>query len=272
MRNGSAEAPHRIKQVLLNLVNNAIKFTKDGQVTISFDQQAEQMFRFTVTDTGIGMEAEQLEQIFQPFIQGDSSTTRKFGGTGLGLAICHHLVAAMDGKLEAFSEPGKGSQFVATLPLALPEEPVVDYSKPPLPNKIMEYGQDSKAKTGMKIMIVDDTEENILVLEGYLKKSSHKVLSLENGREAFEAFKIGDFDLVLMDMLMPVMDGYAATKAIRNWEKETRRKQTPIIAITAQALKEDETRTIEAGCSYHLTKPIRKKTLLDIIDKFISPI
>ncbi|MBF0357216.1 MAG: response regulator [Magnetococcales bacterium] len=264
--------PNRIKQILLNLVNNAIKFTEEGEVTISFEQREEHMFCFIVSDTGIGMQAEHIERIFQPFIQCDSSTTRKFGGTGLGLAICHHLVAAMNGKLEVFSEPGKGSTFIVTLPLVPADEPLIELSNQPFHYKTAKSEQDSKTDPGMKIMIVDDTEENIIVLEGYLKNSPHKFLSLGNGQEAFEAYKNGDFDLILMDMLMPVMDGYEATRAIRDLEQKMNRPQTPIIAITAQALKEDKARTLEAGCSYHLTKPIRKKVLFEIIDKFSNQI
>ncbi|MBF0455425.1 MAG: response regulator [Magnetococcales bacterium] len=260
----------RIKQILLNLLNNAIKFTPQGQVSLVVRQEGEGCFTFTVKDTGIGLSQEQLERIFQPFVQADASTTREFGGTGLGLSICRRLVETMKGSLLATSTPGEGSQFVLTLGLPVQNRP----------EKGGEAGDDAlclpllkegEKRQNLTILLVDDTEENLVLLQAYLSNTPHQIVLATDGLQAVEKVRNQSIDLIVMDMLMPVMDGYEATKKIRSWEREQKRGEVPIIALTAQALKEDRNRAIKMGCSDHLTKPIRKKLLLDTVGKYWHP-
>ncbi|MBF0383438.1 MAG: transporter substrate-binding domain-containing protein [Magnetococcales bacterium] len=259
--------PDRLRQVLLNLLNNAIKFTASGQVAFTISKGERQMINFAVQDTGIGMSADRLDKIFKPFVQADSTTTRDYGGTGLGLTICQHLVEAMGGTITVESEPGKGTSFNVQLelPAAMIRQGKVAEKKPQ--QKITKE-QALLPEKSLNILLVDDAEENRLVIGAYLRKFQCKIIQATNGAEAYSSFKINNIDLVLMDMLMPVMDGYTATKKIREWEQQQGRKPIPIIALTAQALREDLDKTLAAGCDYYLTKPVRKINLLDTINKF----
>ncbi|MBF0384145.1 MAG: PAS domain S-box protein [Magnetococcales bacterium] len=257
--------PQRLQQILLNLLSNAVKFTKHGKITLSIVKTGNNQLRFSVTDTGIGIPQEIQEIIFQPFKQADSSTTRRYGGTGLGLSICQKLVELMGGNIYVVSHPNQGSVFHVEIPFQ---------EIPPANQQIPESSQaqtlQKEAETGLSILLADDAEENCMVIGAFLKTTPHSLTIVEDGIEALGSFKEGKFDLVLMDIQMPGMDGCEATKKIREWEQKENQSPTPIIALTANAMKEDMEKTLKAGCNIHLSKPIRKKRLLEAINQFIQ--
>lgn len=405
----------RLRQILVNLVGNAIKFTHEGEIVVEVslvesvsdtNPEPDSLdLVFSVKDTGIGISQKNQETIFQSFIQGDSSTTRKYGGTGLGLTISRKLVELLGGKIWVESTPEIGSTFyfvcrfqvtdsasigelnrselVKSKILVMDDNPTIcrllketlvswgatvetvdsgrsgiklwqesitrgkpfdvvlmdcflqdmdgyeiineiqgtqehpcqpivmltsnNYGKNV--EKLKEYGvktylvkpvKRSSLKANidivlgklvpghnisileetpreiqvkpMEILLVDDSEDNRLLVEIFLSKTVHKVQSAENGQIAVEMFKSGHYNLIIMDMHMPVMDGYTATKEIRKWERENNLKSTQIIALTANALKEDEQKSLEAGCNAHLTKPIKKSRLLSIVNAYSNTI
>ncbi len=228
---------------------------------------SKQRIKFEIRDTGIGMTPEQVARIFSPFVQADASTTRHYGGTGLGLTICKRLVEAMGGGIEVESQPQVGSRFYFTLLLPVSRFP---QQTPQHSLGLAASSPDGSgaAHRGLKILLVDDAPENRLLIVAYLKRFPDQLIQAEHGAEALELFKSQPFDLVLMDMLMPVMDGYDATAAIRAYERQSGSGPVPIIALTAQALKADLTRALEAGCDLTLTKPVRKLHLLEAINRF----
>jgi CheY-like chemotaxis protein len=214
--------------------------------------------RFTVTDTGIGIPGEKLSRVFERFTQADSSTTRRFGGSGLGLTISKRLVELMGGRIWVQSDVGEGSVFSFTVPLeiwagAVPRAavPIGAAPEPPLPS--------------LRILLVEDSPDNRAITVAYLRHTPYVVEFAENGAVACEKFASGNYDLVLMDRQMPVMDGLTATRAIRNWELANQRAPTPIIALTAAALKGDREKCMAAGCTAFLTKPIKQEVLLQAI-------
>ncbi|MFH1341519.1 MAG: PAS domain S-box protein [Pseudomonadota bacterium] len=254
--------PTRLRQVLLNLIGNAIKFTQAGgvslRVTPDADSSIPTALRFTVTDTGIGIPHEKLSRVFERFTQADSSTTRRFGGSGLGLTISKRLVELMGGRIWVESEVGKGSVFVFAVPFEIAAAvnrpavtPVGMGPEPPLP--------------ALHILLVEDSPDNRTITMAYLEDTPYRVDIAENGDIACRKFTAGDYDLVLMDRQMPVMDGLTATRAIRAWEQANHRPPTPIIALTAAALKGDREKCLAAGCTAFLTKPIKQDVLLQAI-------
>jgi len=255
----------RLQQVLFNLVGNAVKFTEEGHVTIEVqrlggvDERAE--YRFIVSDTGCGIPPAMHQAVFERFTQADSSTTRRYGGTGLGLAISKRLVELMDGRIGVESEPGHGSRFhfTACFDLAPAQGEGPKDTKVPVEHDAFAGGR------RYRVLLVEDSHDNRLLIERYLRDRPVSLDTADNGREAVEKFTADTYDLVLMDMQMPVMDGYAATREIRTWERSQGRSVTPILALTAYALKGDEDKTRAAGCSGHLTKPIKKKVLLEAL-------
>ncbi|MBF0590126.1 MAG: response regulator, partial [Magnetococcales bacterium] len=260
--------PQRLKQIVLNLVGNALKFTERGEVILALEAAGQEQVTFSVQDSGIGIPAERLEQIFSPFQQADSSVTRRYGGTGLGLTICRHLVETMDGALAAESRVGVGSRFYFTV--RLPVIKATPLTEPSLRTR-QERPLDGAALSdshSRRILLVDDSEDNRLLIEAYLRKTDHHLVSVSNGAEAVERFMSESFDIVLMDIQMPVMDGITATRKIRNWEREQSSDPTPIIALTAHAMKKDMERSLKAGCDLHLTKPLKKHRLMDVIQKY----
>lgn len=247
----------RLNQVLTNLLGNALKFTRVGTITLQATCDTPSTWHLAITDSGIGIESTQLERIFDAFTQVDASSTRSYGGTGLGLAISRKLITIMGGQLWAESQVGTGSTFHITLPLtpcAAPETRSI------IPEK-------HTAPTPLKLLLVDDTEENHMVIEAFLANTPHHLTIVNNGEEAVHQVKQHTFDLVLMDMQMPIMDGYTATRLIRQWEQATQRQPVIIAALTAHALSGDSQKSIAAGCNLHLTKPLRKGKLLDMLQE-----
>jgi PAS domain S-box-containing protein len=254
--------PTRLRQVLLNLIGNAIKFTQSGEVSLRVAPDADSSIptalRFTVSDTGIGIPDEKLARVFERFTQADSSTTRRFGGSGLGLTISKRLVELMGGRIWVESEVGKGSVFAFAVPFEISATvhrptvaPIGTGSEPALP--------------ALHILLVEDSPDNRTITMAYLEDTPYRVEIAENGAIACRKFTAGNYDLVLMDRQMPVMDGLTATRAIRAWEQANDRPATPIIALTAAALKGDREKCLAAGCTAFLTKPIKQEVLLQAI-------
>ena len=257
--------PQRLQQILLNLLSNAIKFTNKGRVTLSLTQAAGDLLHFSVADTGVGISVERLESIFQPFMQADISISRRFGGTGLGLSICQKLVEKMEGRIWVESLKGHGSTFHFEIPFKKESVAVETFSNDDKPRDMSET-----SNAGLSILLADDSEENCLVIEAYLKNTPHQLTIVEDGIQALKAFKEGGIDLVLIDIQMPGMDGYQTTKAIRGWECSNKQPPTPILALTANAMKEDIEKTRQVGCNLHLSKPIGKQRLLEVLSVYSS--
>jgi len=257
--------PTRLRQVLLNLLGNAIKFTESGSVALRVvPHEAAPVpttLRFTVSDTGIGIPGEVLARVFERFTQADSSTTRRFGGSGLGLTISKRLVELMGGSVWAESEVDRGSVFA----FAVPFEPWLAVSRP----VAMEVGADSEELLpALRILMAEDSADNCTITLAYLEHTPYQIAVAETGAIACEMFMAGRYDLVLMDRQMPVMDGLTATRSIRAWEKANGRSPTPIIALTASALKGDRETCLAAGCTAYLTKPIKQDVLLQAIKDY----
>src|SRR4029077_1728870 len=254
--------PTRLRQVLINLLGNAIKFTESGEVSLRVAPDAGSSvptaLRFTVSDTGIGIPSEKLGQVFEPFTQADSSTTRRFGGSGLGLTISKRLVELMGGRIWAESTVGKGSVFA----FAVPFESWAAADRP----TAAPAGTGFNARLpALRILLAEDSPDNCTITVAYLQDTPYRVEIAENGTIACEKFTAGQYDLVLMDRQMPVMDGLTATRTIRAWEQANDRRPTPIIALTASALKGDREMCLAAGCTAYLSKPIKQEVLLQAI-------
>jgi PAS domain S-box-containing protein len=254
--------PTRLRQVLLNLLGNAIKFTQSGSVSLRVEPDGKDgsatALRFTVTDTGIGIAGDKLDQVFERFTQADSSTTRRFGGSGLGLTISRRLVELMGGRIWVTSKVDAGSVFAFAVPLEVSTaeiklDAVALGTAPGLPLPVLH------------ILMAEDSPDNCVIALAYLKDTPYLVDVAETGLLACEMFRAGRYDLVLMDRQMPAMDGLTATRTIRAWEKANHRAPTPIIALTASALKGDRETCLAAGCTAYLTKPIKQEVLLRAI-------
>jgi two-component system, sensor histidine kinase len=256
----------KIFQILLNLINNAVKFTRSGTITFAIkeDYTAGNDLVFAVIDTGIGISEDQQENIFDRFTQANDSLSQQQGGAGLGLAISEKLTNAMGGKLRVKSVLGKGSIFSCHLPL--PPAPPSDRRRLRLDASLIlpENFPD------LKILVVDDVMENIEVIRMYLKDYPVQIQAAENGEEALDCFTGNTFDLILMDVRMPVMDGITATKEIRQREKEDARPAQIILAVTAHAFQEQKNKFLRAGFDGVLTKPYFKRELIQTLFKFTS--
>ncbi len=258
----------KLRQVLVNLVGNAIKFTEKGEIVLSIQLESQEngsvVLAFSVSDTGIGIPYEQQEAIFSSFTQMDSSTTRAYGGTGLGLTISAQLVEMMGGTISVESEPGKGSTFTFDVRLALDTEPPESVARLEPPEL-----------QGLRVLVVDDNATNRRVLEGMLGNWGMAPTSCAGGPEALTAMKAAvngakEFALVLLDLRMPVMDGIQATAAIRSAEKDTGR-HVPIVALTAHSIKGDEERFLDAEMDGYLSKPITFESLHKTIEQLLGP-
>ena len=257
----------RIRQILINLVGNAVKFTDLGQVVLACDYQNDSI-QFDIIDTGIGMNDEQMAKIFDPFSQADSSVTRRFGGTGLGLSICKKFAEALDGSISVSSEPGVGTTFSVRLPVEasgadfLDHAQCAEYVKSSLQH---ETRTEDRKLNGATILVVDDGVTNRRMVSVVLKRHGLNIIEAENGKLACEAVLQHDVDLVLMDMQMPVMDGYTATRTIREMGYEI-----PIVALTGNATEEDELKSSAAGCNSLLPKPIDIDQLIETLGNSIG--
>ncbi len=256
--------PGRISQILLNLASNAIKFTREGGVSIKVEcggiASGVAIVSMVVMDSGIGISAEKLQTIFDKFVQADASMTRKFGGTGLGLAIAKQLADLMGGQLSAKSEVGTGSTFTLELRFEIPPESDAD-------QRIDDLAESQKLH-GTRVLLVEDNTVNQLIAGHMLESLGCMIQTASDGAEAIQLCAANEFDLVLMDCQMPVMDGFAATAAIRAREQDARR--TPVIALTANALDGDRDRCIAAGMDDYLAKPVRLEALREMLDLWIS--
>jgi signal transduction histidine kinase len=260
------DAP-RLKQVLLNLLGNGVKFTEKGGVTLSLsavpEGPASSSVTFEVEDTGIGIPAHALEQVFQPFHQVDSTRSRLRGGTGLGLAISQRIVEAMGGRIEVESRIGIGSVF--RFKLTLPLSPHV-----PLPQQDSDFAAlDSSASLGGTVLLVEDNIVNRMIGAEMLKSFGVDVMEAEDGAQAVALLERQRVDLVLMDIQMPVLDGYAATRQARERESRLRLPRVPIVALTANAFDEDAAQSMAAGMDAHLAKPYSRKQLRELLQRWL---
>jgi CheY-like chemotaxis protein len=246
--------------VIYNLVANAVKFTEAGEVAIGVAATADGV-RIAVRDSGIGIEPERVPRLFEKFVQADSSTTRRFGGTGLGLAICRELCMAMGGSIRVESKIGAGSTFIVDLPLTRTEESV-DAAE------VMAFAlsdDGAPPDVPLRVLAAEDNAVNQLVLRTLLAQVGIEPLIVENGAEAVAAFASGDWDLILMDVQMPVMDGPTAARAIRAREAETGAAPTPIVALTANAMSHQIDGYRAAGMNGILAKPIEVAQLYEAL-------
>ena len=254
--------PARIRQVLLNLVGNAIKFTDVGQINIAVrpvdvPRQGRADLEFTVTDTGPGIPAEEQAQLFEQFTQADASTARKYGGSGLGLAICKRLTEAMGGSIFVDSTPKEGSTFGIKLPFTIvQQETCPEAGEPTIPETI----------TPLRVLLADDNDINRRVTKSLLSRDGHSVTEATNGREVMEAIQDQDFDVVLMDLHMPEVDGLEAAERIRTLP-ELAKARVPILALTANIMRQERERCARAGMDGFVVKPFHPDTLYREIEK-----
>lgn len=259
----------RLRQVLVNLASNAIKFTDAGRVTIRASD-ADGMLRMEVEDTGIGITTDQLPRLFAKFTQADSSTTRKYGGTGLGLAISKQLVELMGGQIGAHSQPGAGSTFWFTLPFAQRSDTTSTNRVLKLDARLAPVEQRSVGASQPRVLVVEDHAVNRMLATRLLAKLGCEVEFAENGLIACERTSQQSYDLIFMDCQMPEMDGYEATRAIREREQAENR-HTPIIALTANAMSQDRDRCLDAGMNDYITKPYSAADFERTLQRWCQP-
>lgn len=264
--------PTRIKQILVNLVNNAIKFTHDGYVKITTQSKRENntiTYRIGVEDTGIGIPEDKQATIFNKFEQANQSTTREFGGTGLGLAICQQLSHLMGGDISIESEPNKGSIFTLCIQLPIASKEEIHTMHSANSNKAERNNKKKSSDEIKYILVAEDNEINQVIITSLLEHYNCHVSLADDGQEANELVREQEFDLIFMDCQMPVMDGFDAAKAIRAYEEKRQKSPTPIIAFTANAIKGDKEKCLEAGMNDYLSKPIDPEKLSNMIQKWL---
>lgn len=265
----------RLHQVLLNLLTNALKFTERGHVTLRatlvHPSNESARIRFSVIDSGIGIPVDQLERIFDRFTQVDSASSHHHGGVGLGLAICKCLVDLMGGRIWAENPAAGGSTFIVELPLMVAAAPEHSDGQgfgnrlqhPPLP-----LTPSVPAELRLHVLLAEDSLESQELMRFYFQDTPYQVEIVSNGEQAVAAFQANRFDIVLIDLQMPGMDGFTATRLIRTWETAHQHAPTPILALTANAFREAEEHSRAAGCTGFLTKPITRLQLLDALDTY----
>jgi signal transduction histidine kinase/AmiR/NasT family two-component response regulator len=277
--------PTRLRQVLYNLVSNAVKFTETGGVLIELDvsppHDSRRTLSINVRDTGIGMDDDARSRLFDRFSQADASTTRKFGGSGLGLAICRQLVSTMGGQIDVESRPGAGSLFRVQLALDVAQQPPsgsvpADLAQP-VPAQALAAACGNAASTGddeaawtPRILAADDNAHNRLVLQLMLEHAGLDAVFVHDGAEALAMWEQEHFDLILMDVQMPVMCGHDATRQIREAERASGRRRTPVVALTANAMTHHVHECLDAGMDAHVAKPIRPERLFAAIEEALA--
>jgi signal transduction histidine kinase/ActR/RegA family two-component response regulator len=255
---------NRIRQIVGNLLSNAVKFTLQGGVTASFDVVPDGgVLRLTVRDTGVGIAAEKQASLFEKFTQADNSATRRFGGTGLGLAICRELTQMMGGVISVESREGRGSVFTVELPLERGEISDIAAAEP-------QAAEDEAGEGALRLLAAEDNPTNQQVLAAVMGSLGIEIDIVADGRQAFQAWSEGAYDLILMDIQMPVMDGIDSARAIRRAEDETGRPRTPIVALTANALSHQVEEYLAAGMDGHVAKPIEIAKLYDAISRALN--
>ena len=260
----------RLRQIVMNLANNAVKFTERGHIVLKITCMATNdhsiLLHCSITDTGIGLTPEQKTRLFHAFSQADTSTTRKFGGTGLGLVIAKRLVELMDGEIAAESTHGQGSTFYFSVPLAVAEDPIRKIS--PSPGLDEPNGEPYQAQLrGARVLVAEDNALNQEVIQAFLARAGIHVTLVGNGLEAIERVQHQSFDVVLMDLQMPVMDGLEAARELR---KIPQSAKTPIIALTANVFQADIERCIAAGMNDHVGKPIKVEALFSKLEQWLK--
>ena len=274
----------RIRQVLSNLLSNAVKFTPEGEISVSIEvgddtpEPGVAMLTLTVRDTGVGFDAEAGEALFQRFSQADSTITRRFGGTGLGLSICRSLIEIMSGEITAQSRPGEGSCFTVSIPLSRTRSVAAhDAASDAAKARAAEQVSVAVGPTPwigdapLKVLMAEDHPVNQRVVQAILSGGGMEVTTVGDGAQAVEAFSAGAFDLILMDMQMPVMDGLTATRAIRAAEQAEGRPRTPLIMLSANAMAQHLRDAADAGADSHLAKPITPGSLMAAIEAAVQP-
>ncbi|MDP1913179.1 ATP-binding protein [Brevundimonas sp.] len=251
----------RVRQILTNLVSNAIKFTEAGKIVLRVLPAEDGRTRFSVEDTGVGFDIAEKHRLFRRFEQADASITRQYGGSGLGLAICRELAGLMDGTLDCTSTPGKGSIFWADLRLDASEAVAA-----PAPVAPLAAGFEG----GLRVLAADDHATNRKVIELILTGAGVQITCVENGVEAVDAFRVGTFDLVLMDMQMPVLDGLSAIQQIRKMEQDEQRPPTLVMVLSANTLPDHVQASVAAGADGHMAKPITAARLLTAVDEALT--
>jgi CheY-like chemotaxis protein len=254
----------RIEQILKNLVSNAVKFTEKGQIEVFVKRQDKNVLLFQVRDTGIGISKENIDGLFTKFYQINTPYTKTYAGTGLGLAISKELSELMGGRIWCESEPGKGSSFFFTIRFEIPDEQPELSEK----EKLKHSDEINQPKRALRILLAEDDYLSNKTITHFLKHEGHTIRHAENGKEALALLESENFDLVLMDVQMPEMDGIEATKQIRKAISDNKmNSKIPIIAITALAMRGDKERFLDAGMNDYISKPIDYDLLFDKIDR-----
>jgi len=261
--------PHRIQQIVNNLIGNAIKFTETGAVEVKVSGRAGKPLVIEVSDTGVGMTAAQSARVFESFVQADGTISRRFGGTGLGMTIVKELVTLMGGEITLESEPGRGTKVRVTLPLT---EVPVTAAETAADDQIAV----SQSLAGLRLLAADDSATNRLVLRAMLAETGAALTLVDNGLQAVDAWNAAQnadapFDLMLLDISMPVLDGISALGAIRDAEASAKLPATPAIALTANAMAHQVAEYIMVGFDSHLAKPFRQQELLGAILGLTAP-
>jgi PAS domain S-box-containing protein len=259
--------PLRLKQILINLIGNAIKFTTQGEVKVTVCWEPKtQLIHCSITDTGIGLTEEQLANLFKPFYQANESITRSFGGTGLGLSISHRLIKALGGNIDIESQPGQGSTFRFSIQCnQITEKTELQRSASTRREQLSNQAIETPNLRG-SVLFADDALDNRRLVEHLLRKTGVEITLVENGIEATKAALSKPFDLILMDVQMPLLDGLTATRKLR-----AAGVTTPVIAVSAGAMTSDVERALEAGCTLHLSKPFDRRAFYELLTRYLAP-
>lgn len=264
----------RLRQILINLLSNSIKFTHQGSVTLKISKNTTQRpgnLLFRISDSGIGIPKHMYKDIFRAFTQADTATTRRYGGTGLGLSISQKMVEMMKGEIWLESEIGSGSVFSFTATMPATTERTTSIHNPMQGRFQLTDVNHTFIDKNMKILVVDDVDDNRHLFGIYLQKTEHEISYAESGIDALRQVEQENFDIIFMDVQMPGMDGYETTRLIRELERVQNRQPAKILACTANAFTEDVEKSLQAGCDMHLSKPIRKDTLIKAINSYMAP-